>query len=68
MNIQAIWFDFGGVLSPSIDELYRVYEGKTGIGRQQMEAAMHEVAHPLGVQFQAPIELALMTQVEWGGR
>lgn len=66
MTTQAIWFDFGGVLSPSIAELYRVYEGKTGINRQQMEAAMHEVARPLGVQFQAPIELALMTQVEWG--
>ncbi|WP_194791925.1 HAD family hydrolase [Pseudomonas sp. UFMG81] len=66
MTTQAIWFDFGGVLSPSIAELYRVYEGKTGVNRQQMEAAMHEVARPLGVQFQAPIELALMTQVQWG--
>ncbi|MFF7709364.1 HAD-IA family hydrolase [Pseudomonas sp. NPDC007930] len=66
MATEAIWFDFGGVLSPSIAELYRVYEGKTGINRAQMEAAMHEVARPLGVQFQAPIELALMTQAKWG--
>lgn len=66
MKAEAIWFDFGGVLSPSIAELYRVYECKTGVSRHQMEAAMHEVARPLGVQFQAPIELALMTQVEWG--
>lgn len=66
IQAQAIWFDFGGVLSPSIDELYRVYEANTGISRAQMEAAMHAVAAPLGVQFQAPIELAMMTQVEWG--
>ncbi|KAA0981420.1 HAD family phosphatase [Pseudomonas sp. ANT_J28] len=66
MTIQAIWFDFGGVLSPSIDELYRVYQENTGISRSQMEAAMHAVAKPLNVQFQAPIELAMMTQVEWG--
>jgi putative hydrolase of the HAD superfamily len=68
MKVRAIWFDFGGVLSPPIDELFLVYQRKTGVSRAQMEAAMAEVARPLGVHPLAPIELALMTQVEWGRR
>jgi len=65
MTINTIWFDFGGVLSPPIDELYTVYQHKTGVSRVQMEAAMAEVARPLGVHFLAPIELAMITQREW---
>lgn len=65
MTITTIWFDFGGVLSPPIDELYTVYQHKTGVSRVQMEAAMAEVARPLGVHFLAPIELAMITQREW---
>lgn len=68
MQVKAIWFDFGGVLSPPIDELFVVYQGKTGVSRVQMEAAMAEVAKPMGVHPLAPIELALLTQVEWGRR
>ncbi|CAH2922435.1 MAG: hypothetical protein CPSOU_4099 [uncultured Paraburkholderia sp.] len=65
MSIKAIWFDFGGVLSPTIDDLYTTYESKTGVNRQQMEAEMTEVARPLGVHFLAPIELAMVTQIQW---
>ncbi|RDK02742.1 HAD family hydrolase [Paraburkholderia lacunae] len=65
MTINTIWFDFGGVLSPPIDELYTVYQRKTGVSRVEMEAAMAEVARPLGVHFLAPIELAMITQREW---
>jgi putative hydrolase of the HAD superfamily len=65
MSIKAIWFDFGGVLSPTIDDLYKTYERKTGVNREQMEAAMAEVARPLGVHFLAPIELAMITQLQW---
>lgn len=66
MRAQAIWFDFGGVLSPPIDELYSIYQSRTGISRVQMEAAMLEVARPYGLHPLAPIELATMTQKAWG--
>lgn len=68
MGIQAIWFDFGGVLSPTIDDLYKTYERKTGVNRTHMESAMAEVARQLDgdLHFLAPIELAMVTQREWG--
>lgn len=68
MKISAVWFDFGGVLSPPIDELYRVYQSKTGVSREQMERAMQAVAQPMGVHFLAPIELALLTQRQWAAK
>jgi putative hydrolase of the HAD superfamily len=68
MSVKAIWFDFGGVLSPPIEDLFTVYQGKTGISRVQMEAAMEEIARPMGVHPLAPIELAMITQIEWGRR
>jgi putative hydrolase of the HAD superfamily len=68
MNLKAIWFDFGGVLSPPIDDLFNEYHAKTGVSRIQMEAAMAEVARPMGVHPLAPIELAMLTQREWGMR
>lgn len=68
MNLKAIWFDFGGVLSPPIDDLFLAYERKTGVNRQHMEAAMAALAAPMNVHPLAPIELALLTQREWGRR
>ena len=66
MKIKAVWFDFGGVLSPPIEDLFTTYQQKTGISRVQMEAAMLDVARPYGVHPLAPIELATMTQKAWG--
>jgi len=61
-----VWFDFGGVLSPPIQTLFDIYESRTGVSRAQMEAAMADIAAPLGVHPLAPIELAMMPQREWG--
>jgi putative hydrolase of the HAD superfamily len=68
MTAKMIWFDFGGVLSPPIQTLYDIYESRTGLARDHIESAMAEVARPLGVHPLAPIELALMTQRDWGSR
>jgi putative hydrolase of the HAD superfamily len=68
MKLKAIWFDFGGVLSPPIEELFNIYQGKTGVGRAHIEAAMAAIAAPMGVHPLAPIELALLTQHEWGSQ
>lgn len=66
LEVSAIWFDFGGVLSPPIDDLYKTYQSRTGVSRVQMESAMLEVARPYGMHPLAPIELATLTQKEWG--
>ena len=63
---SAIWFDFGGVLSPPIPEMFAAYERKTGVPGDALWAAMVEVAQPFGLHPLAPIELARMTEAEWG--
>jgi putative hydrolase of the HAD superfamily len=68
MSIRMIWFDFGGVLSPPIPQLFATYQQRTGITRQQLEAAWDEIARPYGMEGLAPIELGLISQPEWGRR
>ncbi|MEU5950695.1 HAD family phosphatase [Streptomyces sp. NPDC047525] len=63
-----IWFDFGGVLSPPLAELYGAYERKTGIAPEQLKGAMRAVADEMGLPTLAPVELATLTEAEWGRR
>lgn len=62
---MMVWFDFGGVLSPPLDELFRSFEKKTGITPEQMQDAMAEVGRELGVPVLEPIELGTMPEAEW---
>ncbi|GAA4675772.1 HAD family hydrolase [Gordonia humi] len=62
---SAVYFDFGGVLSPPIEELFLEYERKTGIAPSDLKAAMAGVADPLGVDVLAPVELGMLTEDEW---
>lgn len=68
MRRLMIWFDFGGVLSPPLVELFDAYQVKTGVGKAQMEAAMRLVAKDLGISPLAALELARISEVEWGKR
>jgi putative hydrolase of the HAD superfamily len=69
MSVPMIWFDFGGVLSPTVEELYRSYEAKSGISRERLESAMHRVAQDLGVRHPlAALELAMISEPDWGRR
>lgn len=61
-----VWFDFGGVLSPPMADLYAAYERKTGVRRDQLERAMHRVAAEFGQHPLAALELARITESEWG--
>lgn len=63
-----VWFDFGGVLSPPIPDLFALYHDKTGITPAQLQGAMSAVAHELRVPMLAPVELAMLTEREWGHR
>lgn len=66
MPQPMIWFDFGGVLSPPLDDLFDAYHVRTGITPRQLKTAIGAVAAELGVEPLAPIELALLTEAEWG--
>ncbi|QNG20563.1 HAD family phosphatase [Rhodococcus triatomae] len=61
----TVFVDFGGVLSPPIEDLFLDYERKTGISPAQLKAAMASVANGLGVDVLAPVELGLISEVEW---
>jgi putative hydrolase of the HAD superfamily len=61
-----LWFDFGGVLSPPLADLFSSYERKTGVDRETLWAGMTAAAEPFGLPVLAPIELGLVTEREWG--
>ncbi|MFJ6465821.1 HAD family hydrolase [Streptomyces sp. NPDC091387] len=63
-----IWFDFGGVLSPPLERIYEAYEVKTGITPAQLKAAIKGVADEMGMPTMAPVEIAAITEPEWGRR
>jgi epoxide hydrolase-like predicted phosphatase len=62
------WFDFGGVLSPPISSLFDLYYEKTGIPTDQLQAAMKSVADDMNLPTLAPVENAILTELEWGSR
>ncbi|WP_228977038.1 HAD family phosphatase [Streptomyces sp. DH12] len=68
MPLPMIWFDFGGVLSPPLETLYAAYHRKTGIMPEQLQEAMRVVAAEMDMPTLAPIELAALTEIEWGRR
>lgn len=65
---KMIWFDFGGVLSPPIPELFQQYEAKTGLAPVVLQQAMTDVADEMGMPMLAPVENAVISEVEWGQR
>ncbi len=67
-DVQFIWFDFGGVLSPPIPALFEQYQIKTGLAPRVLQQAMSDVADELGVPMLAPVESALLTEQDWGQR
>lgn len=62
---KMIWFDFGGVLSPPIADLFADYERRTGVPTRLLQRAMAEVAQSMSLPTLAPIELGLLTEREW---
>lgn len=64
--MKIIWFDFGGVLSPSVPDLFTSYYLKTGIPPAFLQRAMKEVADDMNMDMLAPVEKAIITEREWG--
>lgn len=66
--MSMVYLDFGGVLSPPIEDLFVEYERRTGIAPADLKWAMAQVAADLGEEPLAPIELALLPETEWVDR
>ncbi|MEV0682896.1 HAD family phosphatase [Nocardia sp. NPDC050378] len=65
MSAPFVWFDFGGVLSPPLDELFQRYEQVAGIPVDLFKHAIAEVGAQYGLAPLAPIELALLDERTW---
>ncbi|MEL0638761.1 HAD family phosphatase [Marinomonas sp. TI.3.20] len=63
---KMIWFDFGGVLSPPINDLFDTYHSRTGIPSNVLKDVMKQVAADMGLEMLSPIENALLPEYEWG--
>lgn len=66
--LDVIWCDFGGVLTPHLDEAIVHVVEASGVPWTALMAAASEVAHELGVTGLGPLELGLLSQAEWGAR
>lgn len=68
MNKKVFWFDFGGVLSPSITDLFEQYEKKTGKPQKALKEAMQSITDDMKLPMLALIENAVINEVEWGSK
>ncbi|HEX5532424.1 MAG TPA: HAD family phosphatase [Actinomycetales bacterium] len=66
--IKAVWSDFGGVLTPPIEQTFVEFCTRLGLDMGPLLEGMIAVADDLGVPMMAPLDLALLTEVEWGRR
>jgi putative hydrolase of the HAD superfamily len=64
----VVWCDFGGVLTPPIDEAIEAIVAASGIPWLELRAAADAVAARLGLRGLEPLELGLMSQADWGAR
>ena len=62
---KFVWFDFGGVLSPPLSELFDSYATRTGIPSDVLQQAMKSIGTEYSLPTLAPIELALLDERTW---
>ncbi|MGU3290890.1 HAD family hydrolase [Williamsia sp. M5A3_1d] len=68
MSGPFVWFDFGGVLSPPLLELFERYEANTGIPVAVLQRAIATVGAQFDLPPLAPIELGLLSERDWVSR
>jgi putative hydrolase of the HAD superfamily len=66
--VRAVWSDFGGVLTPPIADTFVDFCTRVGVPVEPVLDGMVAVAEDLGVPLMAPLDLALLTEAEWGRR
>jgi putative hydrolase of the HAD superfamily len=68
LPLAVVWCDFGGVLTPHLDEAIGHVVDASGVPWSVLMAAAGRVAADLGVTGLGPLELGLLSQQEWGDR
>ncbi|WP_219949230.1 HAD-IA family hydrolase [Salinibacterium sp. M195] len=66
VGLGVIWCDFGGVLTPPLDEAIAQVVAASGVPWSVLMEAATRVAHDLDVTGLRPLELGLISQAEWG--
>jgi putative hydrolase of the HAD superfamily len=67
-TLEVIWCDFGGVLTPHLDEAIDHIVMASGVPWGVLMTAAAEVARDLGVTGLGPLELGMISQAQWGAR
>jgi putative hydrolase of the HAD superfamily len=67
-TLDIVWCDFGGVLTPHLDEAVGHIVDASGVTWSVLMDAAAQVAQDLGVTGLGPLELGLISQAEWGAR
>jgi putative hydrolase of the HAD superfamily len=66
--LAVVWCDFGGVLTPHLDEAIGHIVQASGVSWPVLMTAAGKVAAEMGLTGLGPLELGLLTQAEWGSR
>ncbi|QKW05021.1 HAD-IA family hydrolase [Streptomyces sp. NA04227] len=67
-ELAVVWCDFGGVLTPPVDEAFARVVRAAEVPADALSAAVEAVAAEMGLAGIAPLELGLLDQTEWGRR
>jgi putative hydrolase of the HAD superfamily len=67
-TLEVIWCDFGGVLTPHLDDAINHIVTASGVPWPVLMTAAGEVARELGVTGLGPLELGMISQAQWGAR
>lgn len=68
LPITVVWCDFGGVLTPALGNAMQEVSNASGVEWAHLWTAADLVARELGLSGLQPLELARLSQAEWGAR
>jgi putative hydrolase of the HAD superfamily len=66
--VSVLWCDFGGVLTPPVQDAAARVSAASGVPWAELYAAAEQVAAELGLHGLGPLELGILTQREWADR
>lgn len=65
MAAMAVWTDFGGVLTPPVQETFTSFEARFGVPQHALKEAMAEVGRAYGTDSMGPLDIPLVDEPTW---
>jgi putative hydrolase of the HAD superfamily len=65
MAALAVWTDFGGVLTPPVQETFDSFEARFGVPQHALKEAMAEVGRAYGTDSMGPLDIPLVDEATW---